>query len=119
MDGECNYVAAGSWEEVGEDDEYVEDFEIAQVQLDERTTLNISVENIRRWVGSTKLKVLQNNAANNAYQTKKELGLFHMFMHRSFFECIRQWTNGNMARKCQSSKVAVVTTEEMYAYVGL
>ena len=61
---ECNYEAAGTWDDDEDNEEEANDFEIAEVDPAERTTLNTSVEYIRRWVGRSKLHVLQNGAVH-------------------------------------------------------
>lgn len=93
---EYNYEAAGSWDEDNENIYDGDDYKITDLESVERTNLNTTVEYVQRWVLRTKIEVLQNITTNSSYTTHKELFLFNMFMYRSLFEQIRQWTNGNM-----------------------
>lgn len=85
----------------------------------ERTSLNESVEYIRRLVGRAKLRVLQNRTSTNEYRTHNQSGLFHMFLHKSFFESVRQWTNTNMTSRSHTTEPSEISIEELYGYVGL
>ncbi len=49
------------------------------------------------------------------YEERKELGLFHLFLNRSFLECIRKWTNAELSKKGKKK----VSTEIFNAYIGL
>lgn len=42
-----------------------------------------------------------------------------MFLRRSFFECLKQWTNVNMTKRSQSTETTGISNEEMFGSVGL
>lgn len=115
---ERNYETLGIWEEEDCLDDVEQEFETAEVEPAERTSLNASFEYIRRWMGRTKLHIIPNTTATNAYRIHKESGLVHIFMHISFFECIRQWSNFNITRCSYTAEQNEITIEELYAYVG-
>lgn len=85
----------------------------------ERNELARSVPYISKWIEVTKLNILQPTTATNQYKSKKERGLFYIFMQNSFFECVREWTNSNMVKKITSVEKDEIKIEELYAYVGL
>ena len=61
------------------------------------------------------LKILQDVRVTKAYKDAKELGLFHLFISRSWFQAMRNWVNINLAAEGKP------TINEMHfeAYVGL
>lgn len=118
-DAKCNYEFDGLWKDDTEESDDVKYFKIAHIEPVERTTLNNTVEYIKRWVGRTKMEVLKNTAATNSYESHKGLWIFYIFMYRQFFEIVRQWTTGNTERKSQIAERSVITTENLHAYEGL
>ena len=118
-DVECNIEEIATWESDEDDDERSTSLEAVQVDPKERTKLSNSNEYIRKRVSETKMHILQDQTVRNAYESRQELGLFQLFLQRSFIECVRQWTNKNMERKGQCTDDVEIRSEELYAYVGI
>lgn len=88
------------------------------MEHEENTELRTTVEYIRRWVGRSNFHVLKHSSARNAYKSHNLKGIFHMFLHRSFFECNSKWTNTNLVKKFETLESSARMKEEHYAYVG-
>jgi hypothetical protein len=61
------------------------------------------------------LKVLWEAQARLAYQKNSLLGLFHLFLTKSWFTAMKQWTNQKLAGKGKKK----VTQEQFMAYIAL
>jgi len=61
------------------------------------------------------LKVLIEEKARVAYEKNSLLGLFHLFLTKSWFTAMNQWTNQKLATKGKKK----VTHEQFMAYIGL
>ena len=107
---ECNFEQSSSSNEEIIDDSSNEEFELQEVLPRDREKL---IENkfIKEIIESSGLYIKQNDLVENAYNSRKELGLFHLFLNMTFFECLRSWTNQS------SSKT--ISKEDFLAYVGL
>lgn len=88
-DEDFNFENAGSW---NVDDEYVDTdgkFKIADIEVSDGTHLKIVVDYIRWRVGIIGIRVIKHRTVKNLYKNHIDLGFFHIYMHRSFFYCVR------------------------------
>ena len=53
---------------------------------------------IQSLLDTADLKILQPDLVKQAYQTNKELGLFHLFLPPTLIESFRQWTEISMLK---------------------
>ena len=88
---ECNGSTVVSFDDDYEATE--EDFEFAYVDAEEKSSIASQNEYIQELLQRTKLEILQKDKVMRAYASKKELGLFHLFLTKAFFESLRKWTN--------------------------
>ena len=61
------------------------------------------------------LKVLRESQARAAYEQSSILGLFHLFLTKSWFSAMKQWTNQKLASKGKKK----ISQEQFMAYIGL
>ena len=54
-------------------------------------------------VHQSTLKNFQDVRVTKAYQDAKELGLFHLFISRSWFQAMQNWVNINLATEGKST----------------
>ena len=70
---------------------------------------------IKELTANSRLHLLQPDRIKQAYNQNKELGLFRLFLSKSFFKCVLRWTNealNNDGRK-------PVSESKLWAYIGL
>ena len=70
---------------------------------------------VNKILDQSTLKILQSARVTKAYKDAKELGLFRLFITRSWFQAMRNWVNTNLTVQ------GLPTINEMQfdAYVGL
>ena len=104
---------------VGDDviyNELVSDFEF--MEFEESGTIDIAVnENnyVQSLIQLSDLHILQEARVRKAYTNGKEVGLFHLFFTKQYFNMICQWTN---ARLTENYNITV-SDSKFRAYMGL
>lgn len=95
------------------DDE--EEFIVTEVSESEKASLVARSPYIQSLMDASSLQILQRQKAERAYSENKEVGLFHLFLNKSFFHSILKWTNAELEKKGRNK----ITEKKLYAYVGL
>ena len=86
------------------------------IEEDERTAReNLTNAYLRDLTERSKLHILQPERVNAAYDKHGSYGLFHLFITKSMFNCIRMWTN----IKLRETKSKEVSALKFQAYLGL
>ena len=89
LPNESNFDQAASVEHEYED----EDFFVTILDIAEQNNLCQRVPYCAEWVNRSALYVCKRSLVERAYETRKELGLFNLFLTSSFLDCIRKWTS--------------------------
>ena len=84
-----------------------------EFQLDWDVKSDFTTPFMQKLVRDSGILVRQEGLVRQAFDKRREAGLFQIFLHRSFFECIQQWTNKFPVRKRKYS------IEDVKAYIGL
>lgn len=102
------------------------DFSVEQIELDstfemwEVSSIDVNEakqENsyIRSLADESTIHLLQEHAIRRAWETKKELGLFRLFLNNSYLQNMVAWTNPFLARKNAQS----IRVHDVQGYLGL
>ncbi len=83
--------------------------------LEEQETLPGSSDYLECLKQSSDLHVLHEGNARATFKREQEVGLFHLFLTKSWFAAMTQWCNKNLALKGKKK----VSVEKFMAYVGL
>ncbi len=65
-----------------------EDFQFTYVKGEEKSSIALQNEYIQELLQHTRLEILQKDKVTRAYTSKKELGLFHLFLTKACFESL-------------------------------
>src|SRR5687768_11450416 len=110
---ECNGNNAVSFDDDYDSEE--EEISFTQVDTDEKNTIALQNDYIKELLQHTRIEILQKETVKNPYSINKELGLFHLFLSRSFFESLHVWTNTCLE---ETGKRKISGSKSM-AYVGM
>ena len=92
-------------------------FECIEVDDEETSRLARSNAYIKQLVDATGLRIIQADKVAHAYRDNGFLGLFHLFLTKSWFEAVRVWTKKKMVE--DNKRDADVTKIKFQAYLGL
>lgn len=99
---------------LNEPEDFVDTFEHSEQDC---TALFAQNQYCAQWNMESKLHILRPNMVERAFEREHEAGLFHMFLNKSFFECVRQWTSIRLKKRGQLTRSLL--PDELYAYIGL
>jgi hypothetical protein len=81
---ECNGSAVVTFDDDYKDVE--QDFEFSYVSGEEKSNIALQNEYIQELLQYTKLEIFRKDQVTRAYTSKKELGLFHLFLTKAFLK---------------------------------
>ena len=86
-------------------------------ELTERERVQMGNANpyIQQLIADSGLHLLRDNQTRSAFAKGRERGLFHLFLHNSFLDNMRIWTNDKLKTKHHPP----MTPEFFMAYIGL
>ena len=108
---ETTSISDGNGETIMEDD-----FETIHVEQQDVATITNQCAYVQKLFDVSKLHVLQPGNVISAYKDRKECGLFHLFIKKSFLgTALRFWTNNRLIADGKKE----VSERKFLAYIGL
>lgn len=94
-------------------------FEVLSLIDNEKKTAIDFISCRREWYRRCGIEIEQRNRLEIAFEKKSELGLFGLFLNKTFFEFVQKWTTEKMRLRGLLGRTNVLTMEKLYAYLGL
>lgn len=105
--------------EIDTGDDIDGDFEVILLSdIDKHNALN-TVDYFKTWYKRYGVEMKQKRHIENAFQNMGVLGLFHVFLNRSFFNCLQICTCNCLCRRVLLGRASVLSKEKLGAYLGL
>lgn len=94
-------------------------FEVFFLNENEKKTAIAATPYCKKWYEKSGIDIKQMGRVDLMFNKRKVLGLFYLFMNRSFFNWVQTWTTEEMSRKGLLNSSSYITRNKLEAYVGL